>query len=725
MAVVAENKMLCTVNLWACLIAGVGAGLGFTADLLLFENSIKITLAALSVSVFLITFPAGVRLVHRVLSGGSINGAAAENDLFWAYVGLVIVLTTGWVGGLVGFVSWPVFALLGGGQIILTTWFNWDRGPSYLNWAVFLTFTVLLGLYTASFIPDTVAADHLLQVGLLRRDTLLHINIANMLKTYSRMSVGVDGPIGITYHCGYNWVMVQLSNVFGATVVKTYSFATLTVIVPFVFRVFGGYAVSRRRFICAAEYKTDDAGAEHSLIGRPVFWVIFCLAVSDFLPFDLSQRISMPSPEILNGWGYAFGVALSLIYYYYLEKDVLVISKIHGGGVTPANIGRIIFPTSLIFGMYLIKPPFAIMAFCSLGYFWIRLRLFKSTLVTLNLVFSLIGLIIAVILFRVDTNPDRYFAINIVLTYFPYGLLLYFAWSIILTVTVFNRHNIRTIAEAATLIKNRTLIGWELTMILAFGGLIWWLFIPLYGTYVYFAEVQKWIALGMLMTSLTFRSSQTEQEPVEQDRWTITSVFVCIFAFFVALNLFVQTNRQISVLGQYNKTARQYYSTAYQVAGENLSKIFSGQTILPPRKWNGNPQTEVMRLLRKLDHLPADAKKRSILYIPKTIKGYWRMTDDRTCAPFIAGAAAGLAMIDGWPDGDIGGDAGSIWRRILPYKKTLSPQPQTELYIPTLCRRAKAMGMTWLLVLDYNPKKGFQVRRWSCNRPEQAPQLIF
>jgi hypothetical protein len=124
----------------------------------------------------------------------------------------------------------------------------------------------------------------------------------------------------------------------------------------------------------------------------------------------------------------------------------------------------------------------------------------------------------------------------------------------------------------------------------------------------------------------------------------------------------------------------------------------------------------VIALLRGLDRLPLEEKRRSLLYIPKTNRQFWDLLHTAYSpkdSPLVAPALSGIAMLDGLydrPEGDVWSGYG-YQHYPCPIEK--QKQPPLDEYLPLLKQRCAKLGMTQLLVIDEREGRS-EVRKFEC-----------
>jgi hypothetical protein len=117
----------------------------------------------------------------------------------------------------------------------------------------------------------------------------------------------------------------------------------------------------------------------------------------------------------------------------------------------------------------------------------------------------------------------------------------------------------------------------------------------------------------------------------------------------------------------------------------------------------------IIGALRSLGQWPSEEKRKTALYIPKSNRAYWDLLKYRGSlgpnhpltalrAALLAPAVTGMAMIDGLPEYAPGLKGYSI--EVYTLREPPDKQPDLEAYREELCRRARAWGLSRVVVLD-------------------------
>jgi hypothetical protein len=143
-------------------------------------------------------------------------------------------------------------------------------------------------------------------------------------------------------------------------------------------------------------------------------------------------------------------------------------------------------------------------------------------------------------------------------------------------------------------------------------------------------------------------------------------------------------------------------------------KILDGQVVELDKHLRTDKN--IITLLRDLDRLPLEEKRRTLLYIPKTNRQFWDLLHapySPKDGPFVAPALSGIAMLDGLydrPEGDVWSGYG-YQHYPCPIEK--QKQPPLDEYLPVLKKRCAALGMHQLIVIDERNGRS-EIRKFEC-----------
>ncbi len=135
----------------------------------------------------------------------------------------------------------------------------------------------------------------------------------------------------------------------------------------------------------------------------------------------------------------------------------------------------------------------------------------------------------------------------------------------------------------------------------------------------------------------------------------------------------------------------------------------NGEVIFPSEKFVMPGRYKLMAKLQELSRLPIREKRKTLIYIPKSNKPFWKFLKACRTIPFIVPAITGMAMLDGLPDMD----CETRYYGYGVYKdptRTSHSRPEPE----TICQKALSKGFSEVIMLDEGIKGDFVFRKFGC-----------
>jgi hypothetical protein len=199
---------------FASLMAPVIAAIGFGARLGFPDDSLWTWAKFVGLSWFLINFSYAARKALRTF-GDPLLAPWWHGHAPLTLAGLAVVVVAGVELTAVTRPTAIIFAGLGVAALALRIVENFGRvRPGRAVWMGL--FGLLFGCYAAGSIWgggfETPLFVQSLCNGYAHIDTLFHITLANMLRTYGACSTGLDGLPHVLYHFGSHWAFARVSN---------------------------------------------------------------------------------------------------------------------------------------------------------------------------------------------------------------------------------------------------------------------------------------------------------------------------------------------------------------------------------------------------------------------------------------------------------------------------------------------------------------------------------
>jgi len=225
------------------------------------------------------------------------------------------------------------------------------------------------------------------------------------------------------------------------------------------------------------------------------------------------------------------------------------------------------------------------------------------------------------------------------------------------------------------------------------------------GSAVYFSDVQRWLALSLLMASgwrwfAQWRTQRENAAPVGGFVGSVrlSQVWMLALAIPVGFTLLLNALRTPATALSANISLRRALYVEAGVAGPVSVRGLGDRNILATGL-SRSPDFALIATLRGLDRLPLAIKGQTLVFIPQSYTQFWRLWEPDRCSyvPFIVPATSGVAMLDGMPpvDCDLTRQYG-----MTSYVRRTKPQVPADVTPVTLCAKAKARGFSRVLVLD-------------------------
>jgi hypothetical protein len=637
-------------------------------------------------------------------------------------------------------------------------------------------FALLMGLYAAGSIwgggfenPLFVAN---LCNGYAHIDTLFHATLANMLRTYGTCSTGLDGLPHVLYHFGSHWVFARFSNLLDLPVIDFYNLAYPVIFAPFVIFSLLTFAVSiaetwrgpgRPPENSRSESDRPTKAAKTSVpqsFNDPLdagfrepgllFWFVVAAGVIGVLPLGSGIEPVARAAPIFASESYGLAIAVALLgiaAISALSRDIATAPQMRSIDVL---LGFLFFCT-LPAVVGLLKISVMMLLSAAAAWFFIRLRLYRCKVTAPSFVIGL-GVLYCGFLFTYNPEygqlagfaPFSALKALVGFTWWSYYWLFCYAWTLVFVVLRLREEGARTIGEIWSAFRERRLLDVELVLIVAVLGSVPEILLRDYSSTHYFAIDQQWFALGLtlavVLRPVRSGARRPETRVVEslparaQSRTSGTRPIASWLSE-------VRTPHLLAVIVGLFAVGTFALNTDALLSG--VAAVVKGSLGLAPAAtgpleaaWAGDfPQARqildrrvvaveeqlatdknVIALLRGLDRLPLEEKRRSLLYIPKTNRQFWDLLHTAYSpkdGPFVAPALSGIAMLDGLydrPEGDVWSGYG-YQHYPCPIEK--QKQPPLDEYLPLLKQRCAKLGMNQLVVIDERDGRS-EVRKFEC-----------
>ena len=200
----------------------------------------------------------------------------------------------------------------------------------------------------------------------------------------------------------------------------------------------------------------------------------------------------------------------------------------------------------------------------------------------------------------------------------------------------------------------------------------------------------------------------------------IVSIMIVATAVMNALDSFYsfrQTQQQLRHLLRTNIERKeiQLEKNNIQVYGNraftgNLSTECYATVIFTTDRLEMPERNKLMAKLRELSRLPFREKKKTLVYIPKSIELFWKSLRSCRTIPFLVPAITGMAMLDGLPDIN----CKTQYYGYDIYKKSIRKCPGW-VEPESICQKASAVGFSQVIALEETTQGDLIFRKLACS----------
>jgi hypothetical protein len=541
-------------------------------------------------------------------------------------------------------------------------------------------------------------------------DTLYHLSMTQMIKTYHVPSTGMDGIPYMKYHFGSHWWFAMLSNLLKMSVLEVYTLAYPVIFPPLMFQAFFYFILEVRGYL----FKNS-----HQPQADFIFW-FFLLAI--FIGFTKTLIAGNPlkafqgadvgllffSESYLISIFYLFASFALILYFYrnqssYSKKEILLF--------------YLIFMPVLLSLTGLMKVSTMYVMAGLLGYFFLRLRLYTKGMYIASMVLLLLSFVLTYYAVIDFSYTEGGFAWLYFFNSEQVPLLKFFShvylWAylflsmFIIGMRLYSWQRLKqAVAACKTLAVEATLV----TVLL--GLLPVSLLILFVANALYFTELNLFVAGAFFLAYLPLFTPMLERlrkrlgKPLYFVLGTVVFLWAVVIWQYNArgyMNVMIGANiidRKTLVKDATSE------DVIRQRAMKALARLDAGSMldILEPY---GKPiqaaldSSKAYRLLvelGKLDALPVAEKQQSLVYMDlSTVDPEWQVRCYNI--PFIVPAISGIASLNGMLYSDCGWNGGYGFEY---YSRKDVADKNKSFSIQELCAQTKAKGFLYLYTYDGN-----------------------
>jgi hypothetical protein len=584
---------------------------------------------------------------------------------------------------------------------------------SCLIFAVWLSSLCWAFMLKPIFFESIVAASSKLWL----TDTLYHVSMTQMIKTYHVPSTGIDGIPYMKYHFGSHWLFAMLSKLLKLSVADFYNLAYPVIFPPLLFQTFFYFILEVRAYL----FKETKAHTPHllfwfMLLGIFIGFTKSLIAGNGLKAFHGSDvGILFFSESYLLSIFCMFACFALMLYFWrnqslYDRKDRLLFYLL-------------LLPVLLSVTGFMKVSTMYVMA-GMLGYFFLRLKLYGKAVFVASIILLLICFVLTYYwvvdfsyseggfdwfyFFRVEQVP--------LLKFFSYLYL----WSYLFIAIFFVAGRLYSLEAIKRSFLTRQTLAVECILVTLLLGLLPVSVLVLFvANALYFIELNVFIAGALFLAYLPLFESLlvSLRERISRPLYFILSGVAILWSVVIwqynargYMNVMIGANFIDRTTLVKDTTSEDEIRIGVMRAMARLD-ISDMQRILKPygqplqAALDSNKVYRVLKALRKLDGLPLAEKRKSLIYVDlSAVDTSWQVKCHNL--PFIVPALSGIAALNGGLSSDCSWNGGYGFdsysrKEVVERNKTYSLQQ--------LCAQAKAKGFEY--IYTYEPKTNQFVRK--------------
>jgi hypothetical protein len=621
------------------------------------DNSFFIIVKLLGTSAFILLLPYFLNHLKKYTSSEFLR--VVFNDTIVPFYSIILIAITGYIHSILNINLSSIFIIFGFIFLCICIYSFWRQ--IQLKSKVIL---ILIAAFFASWVGSVCWMMYLKPsiieawlCGEYKIDTVFHLSIAQMLKTYGIPSTGLDGVPYMNYHWGSHWIFAQFSNFLDVPVVVIYQLVFPAIIAPLLFRSFLSFVVQVKQ-----HYKVESGTRKLNFL----FWIVF---LSVFIGFIIN---------FLGGNSWAqFSSGGTGLYLFMLLSESYTLSIILMLGLLSTYLNFWIYEhhlTSLqkaIILIFLLPILVAILGFikistwyvvcCLLGYLFLRIQLFKNVLWLLNMVLlSLTVLIMYNVVYESKENHGTfeflYFykskEVSIVLF-----IILFYIWTHIFLFIYIYKEKLFS-QPLKQLLNSKKLLPVECILVVSIVGFLPTVFFRIQSfDSLYFTEIQMWISSALV---LSYIPMFTTTDSVKSSRKKMLLIYLpCVLLFAVFFyntriywrNFWAEcSTARRCVLGKEGNLKKHLAEAVLEFKLEKIPLIIEQNKQQYAEEYRKNKVLSFLQKLKALDELPREQKSKTLVYIDlptltKDSRYDWKLPCYNIA--FIVPSLAGMASIDG------------------------------------------------------------------------------
>jgi hypothetical protein len=670
-------------------VVSIGLGVIYWAARTGFPTPLAPILASIGVALLLINVAVIVR---------SDSGSWARSYAFSWLMTLAAIATLGRL--LVDSGNTPVIPIaIAGGVAFLIVFVKWLRETS-LKFAILLLAgsayfaTWAAGVVWGRIYKSPLFLEMMIGTGIVHHDGVTLAALGNMLRTYHVATMGLDGIPYMAYHWGTPWLFAQLSNLTGQTVLQFYQLGYAITFIPLFFGSVIAFGVQMGR---------------RDITRDGITWIVFIAGTVGIIPITGMDAIGVWTSNLTISESYAVAIPVALM----LLASVMIFWRQRGSPVITgdASAADLAFLAIILGGglvaLGYIKISLMILGFGATGYAALRVGAWKRwSLIVIGL--WIVGVVAityqraSLAAHREGVVPFDFLKGFVPRQWWAFFVLAQLFWTILYVVLRLRQERAQTVGDVIRLARERRILDVEVLAVIAVAGILPGSIIHIDGgSAFYFSDVQRWIALALLLTSAAALIPKFDWNRYSGLAKIAIAFVLMPFVVSTLRNSVFWTTRMLKANVELRHSLYPPFERASIVPG-----IRSLPRLVDPVKLRAGLETSdnynAIEGLLALNAIPLSDKERSVVFVPQKEKPYWNILKrPNACAfgGFVVPSLTGIAMIDGMPRPDC---------KLTPYyglslfERRTHPQTEDESMDAAVCQKAGRKGFERVIRLDFD-----------------------
>jgi hypothetical protein len=589
---------------------------------------------------FLLNFP--ILLIDAILFKSKFR--LLRDEYFWIVAAVLATCCLGFLNVRLGY-----FFIFAGTVCFLTNLLHYGKRMTFkevISWVFILliggwfSITVWDGDYIHPMLIERLPFDDRIHI-----DTIFHVSIAQMIKTYSIPSTGLNGLPFFYYHFGSHFIFAFLSKTLNISAFTFYQLGFPAVFLPLFVKSLMGFPVVWSERVRRTKKYTFDW----------VFWLLFAgVLVGVFPLYKVLARAALEVSPIFASESYGLSIVFALLIFNIAVFNYRWRSDLHTYtlGFLPAMV--ILMMVSLL---GLTKNSTLFMFDVLICYLFFRIGLYKQWMAWLY--FAIIGAIsLACLYLTVDPKSGDgsyalfdFFIKHVEMSIVPF-IGVYFFWGLTLMAVCGAMIFLHKRAESKA--PEYLYIFIEAVVLVSIVGALPGMFFNIDGgSGAFFLNYQMWLAFPFLLLVLPEAVKMLRQfiDRVQIPRWKyFLRISVVLFFSYVALIVGYNFRKSFKIFAKHHLEDKQRIcGEPLTASGLSFADTFHEIVVLNGRIGDclsENRDYLILTQLHALDTLSIEEKSTTVLSF-----GDIRMLSQKyPCYkyPFLFPALTGIALKDGF-----------------------------------------------------------------------------